>query len=77
MKTEEGKQMCCTQPELAMALMDLRVEEARRAADAHRRVAQAGIGLERKAGLLLAQVGAWLVSLGEHLARTARVQPSI
>ena len=69
--------MCCTQPELAIALMNLRVEEARRAADAHRRVSQAGTRLGRKAGLLLAQVGAWVVSLGEQLAQTSRVQPSI
>lgn len=69
--------MCCTQPELAIALMELRVEEARRSADVQRIVGPAGRRLARRVGLLLAQVGAWMVSFGEQLAHTTRAQPSI
>lgn len=69
--------MCCTHPELAIALMDLRVEEARQAADAQQRVSAAVQRLNRQAGLFLAQVGTRLVSLGKQLVHTTRVQPSI
>jgi hypothetical protein len=67
--------MCCTHPELARALMELRVEEARRAADAPRLMAPTGRHLERQAALLLTQLGTWLISLGDQLARTTRAQP--
>jgi hypothetical protein len=67
--------MCCIEPRLAIALMELRVEEARRSSDVHQIVLPAGRGLERRVGSVLAQVGTWLVSLGEHLARTTQAQP--
>jgi hypothetical protein len=69
--------MCCTHPELALALMELRVEEARQAVDAQQRARAAGQRLGRQAGQLLAQIGTRLVSLGKQLAHTTRVQPSI
>lgn len=69
--------MCGTQLDLVMALMDMRVDEARRIAAAHRTVIPSGRRLERRAGVLLAQVGTWLVSLGKKLTPTTRVQPSI
>jgi hypothetical protein len=74
-RIKEGTDMCCIQPELAIALMELRVEEARRSSGVHRIVIPLGKRLERQAGFVLAHVGAWLVSLGEHLARTTQAQP--
>lgn len=69
--------MYCTEPELARTLMDLRVEEAQRAADGAQLAVATGQRLLRQAGLFLAQAGARLVSFGEHLAHTVRAQPSI
>jgi hypothetical protein len=76
MRMEEGTEMYITQPELARAIMDLRVEEARSAEDGARLALATGKRLLGQAGLFLAQVGVWLVSLGEHLAQTIRTQPS-
>jgi len=69
--------MCSTQLDLVMALMEQRVEEARRAAEIRRMVVPPDGRLQRQAGLLLARVGTWLASTGEHLANTSRGQPTI
>lgn len=68
--------MNIAQPELARAIMDLRVEEARSAEDGARLALATGKRLLGQAGLFLAQVGVWLISVGEQLVRTIRTQPS-
>jgi hypothetical protein len=75
-RAEEEFEMYITQPELAITLMNLRVEEACRAAEGMQPLRETGEQRWRQAGLLLAQVGTWLVSWGQHLARSIHTQPS-
>lgn len=75
-KIKGGVEMCGTQPDLARAIMDLRVEEARRVADGTQPALATGKRLVRRAVFLLDQARTWLVSLGEQLAHSIRTQPS-